>query len=211
MASDHVLYGAPGWGSALAEAMLVLCGVPWRAEDVAGFDRPGPARDRLAAVNPLAQVPTLVLPDGRTMTESAAIALHLGETHPGSGLCPPPDAPDRPAFLRWLLFLAAAVYPTFTYADYPERFAPSAPAELAAGALAWRERLWRQAEAAVADGSWPVGERITALDVYVATMTRWRPGPDWFRREAPRLDGLARRCREDARLRDVWARNFPDG
>ncbi len=58
------LYGTPGWGSAIVEAMLALVGEPYDFVDVEGFDRPGEAHDRLAAVNPLRQVPTLVLDDG---------------------------------------------------------------------------------------------------------------------------------------------------
>ena len=35
---------------------------------------------------------------------------------------PAPGAPERAAFLRWLVFLVANIYPTFTYADDPARF-----------------------------------------------------------------------------------------
>lgn len=58
------LYGVPAWGSAIVETMLALVGEPYDFVDVEGFDRPGAAQDRLAAVNPLRQVPTLVLDDG---------------------------------------------------------------------------------------------------------------------------------------------------
>jgi GST-like protein len=56
------LYGVRGWGSGIAEAMLCLAGQSYDFIDVEGFDHPGPARDRLAAVNPLVQVPALILP-----------------------------------------------------------------------------------------------------------------------------------------------------
>ena len=71
---SYTVFSVPGWGSALAEGMLALCSAPVRIEDVTGFDQPGAARDRLLRVNPLGQVPTLLLPDGTVMTESAAIA-----------------------------------------------------------------------------------------------------------------------------------------
>ncbi len=38
-----------------------------------------------SSLNPLGQVPTLVLPDGRVMTESAAIILHLADQAPQAG------------------------------------------------------------------------------------------------------------------------------
>lgn len=118
----YSVFSVPGWGSVLAEAMLALCPAPARIEDVTGFDQPGAARDRLLRVNPLGQVPTLLLPDGTVMTESAAIALLLSERYPEAGLAPAPGTPLRPGFLRRLVWLAANVYPTFTYGDYPERW-----------------------------------------------------------------------------------------
>ncbi len=90
------LYGAPGWGSAISELMFSLCGEPYRWVDVSGFDQPGEARDRLLALNPLGQVPTLQSEDGAVLTESAAIALMLADRHPA--LIPPHGDPQR-AFL----------------------------------------------------------------------------------------------------------------
>ena len=97
------LYGLPGWGSTLAEGALAWVGAPFDFVAVEGFDQPGPARDRLLAVNPLARIPTLVAPDGEVMTESAAIVLHLADLHPETGLAPPPgDPPNYPFSLRIL-------------------------------------------------------------------------------------------------------------
>ena len=87
------LYGAPGWGSAISELMFELCGEPYRWVDVSGFDQPGEARDRLLALNPLGQVPTLQSEDGAVLTESAAIALMLADRHPA--LIPPHGDPQR--------------------------------------------------------------------------------------------------------------------
>ncbi|WP_410293218.1 glutathione S-transferase N-terminal domain-containing protein [Klebsiella pneumoniae] len=70
--------------------MLVAASTPFDFVAVEGFDAPGPNRNRILALNPLGQIPVLVLADGQVMTESAAIALHLAETHPGAGLAPPP-------------------------------------------------------------------------------------------------------------------------
>jgi GST-like protein len=69
------LYGARGWGSTIAEAALAWVDAPFEFIDVEGFDQPGPQRERLLSVNPLARVPTLVAPDGEVLTESAAIIL----------------------------------------------------------------------------------------------------------------------------------------
>jgi glutathione S-transferase len=42
------------------------------------------------------QVPVLVLPNGELMTESAAILIHLADSHPAARLSPTLDDPRRP-------------------------------------------------------------------------------------------------------------------
>lgn len=205
------LYGVPGWGSVLAEAALAWTGEHYEFVDVEGFDRPGPSRERLLAVNPLAQVPTLVLPDGEVMTESVAIALLLAERRPGSGLAPPPGDARRARFLRRLVWFGAAVYPTFTIGDYPERFAPRDADGLRANALARRIELWRQLEADAGEGPWLLGAAPSALDAFLSAMSRWTPRRAWFDANCPRLARIARAADALPALAPVWRRNFPDG
>jgi GST-like protein len=202
------LHGAAGWGSVISEAMLAFCGAPFDVVDVTGFDSPGPARDRLLALNPAAQVPTLVTPGGEVMTESAAIALLLSELYPDAGLCPAPGSPERARFLRWLVWIVAQVYPTFALTDYPGRWAPEAEAAFAARALAHRQDLWRLFEAAVRPGPWSLGETFSALDIYLAVMVRWRPGVDWFADHCPLVLATARRVQGIDSIAPVLERNF---
>lgn len=203
------LYGARGWGSTLAEGALAWTGVPFEFEDVEGFDAPGPQRDRLLAVNPLARIPTLVSPDGQVLTESAAIVLHLADLHPESALAPAPGDPLRPAFLDRLIWFVSAVYPTFTYRDYPERWAPDAADQLIANVDAFRKSLWRQLEESLGDGPWVLGDRASALDLYVTVMTHWRPRRDWIAEHCPKVHGIALRAGRLPALAPVIARNFP--
>ena len=205
------LYGARGWGSTLAEGALVWSGEPFEFVDVEGFDRPGAARNRLLAVNGLAHVPTLVAPDGQVLTESAAIVLHLAELRPEAGLAPLPTDPLRRAFLDRLIWFVANLYPTFTYRDYPERWAPSATDELIGRVDAYRGLLWLQFEAALGDGAWVLSERPSALDIYVAVMTHWRPRRAWFADHCPKLDAIARRAEVLPQLAPVMQRNFQAG
>jgi glutathione S-transferase len=147
------VFAVPGWGSAIAEAILALCGVIPIIEDVTGFDRPGAARERLLRVNPLAQVPSVILPDGAVMTESAAIALLLAERYPQAGLAPPPGDDLRGPFLRRLVWIVANIYPTFTFGDYPERWVEANPVYFKESVERHRERLWQELEAAVDAGT----------------------------------------------------------
>lgn len=206
---SYTLFSVPGWGSAIAESMLALCSASIKIEDVTGFDRPGAARDRLVRVNPLGQIPTLLLPEGTVMTESAAISLLLSERYPEAGLAPAPGTPLRPVFLRRLIWIAANVYPTFTYGDYPERWVSADVKALKSATDDYRERLWRQFEADVGNGDWVLGAHFSALDVYVAVMTHWRPRRAWFAAECPRLRAIAARVDDHPLLTGVLQRNFP--
>jgi GST-like protein len=190
--SDFILHGRPGWGSAIVEAQLAWYGLPFQLVDSGDLFDSAEARDRLAPLNPLTQVPTLVLPGGRVMTESAAITLHLADLVGRDDLVPGPAAAERADFLRWLVFLVANVYPTFTYGDLPERFvkAEGAGPGFRAELDAYAQRLWAMAEAA-AGAPWFLGERFSALDVYLAVMTHWRPRAEWFAAHAPRLAAAA--------------------
>lgn len=207
---EMVLYGQPGWGSAIAEAQLVFYGLPFRFEAVGDLFASAEARERLRPLNPLAQVPVLVLPDGRALTESAAITLYLADLTGRDELVPDPQTAERPGFLRWLVFLVANVYPTFTYADDPARFVKADEAvrqAFRAEVDAYALRLWGMAEAA-AGRPWFLGERFSALDIYLAVMTRWRPRRDWFATHAPKLLAAADAAAAHAGLAPVMARNF---
>lgn len=204
------LFGRPGWGSAIVEAQLAALGLPFDYEEVPDLFASEEGRRSLARHNPLSQVPTLRLPDGSMMTESAAITLYLADATGRDDFVPPVAHPARPQFLRWLVFLVANVYPTFTYADDPQRFVRDEPAAKEFGATVddYRGRLWRMVEAA-AGAPWFLGERFSALDIYIATMTHWRPGRRWFEENTPRLAAIARGAGEDARFLAVWRHNFP--
>jgi glutathione S-transferase len=110
----YTLYARAGWGSALIETQLAWYGLPYRLEGIGDLFKEEAAGEKLRPVNPLMQLPTLVLPDGQIMTESAAITLYLAEATGRSDLVPPPP---RPQFLRWLVFVPTSTrrtpMPTF--------------------------------------------------------------------------------------------------
>jgi len=205
----YTLFGAPGWGSAIAEALLELGGLPYRIEAIDPV-KPGPDRDRLQAINSLVQVPTLLLPDGKVMTESAAIALHVADHAPGADLVPPAGEATRDAFLRWLVFIVANVYPMYTVGDFPDRWVTgdAAQKELRASTDAYRDKSWRLVEASIAPDPWFLGRRFSALDVYAKVMTHWRPRRDWFAANCPKLMSVALAADKEPRLAKVWQRNF---
>jgi len=208
----YTLFARAGWGSQIVEAQLAWYGLTYQLEEVDDLFVSAPAREKLSAINPLAQLPTLLLPDGGVMTESAAITLHLAEIAKGESLAPAPADPPRPKFLRWLIFLVANIYPTFTYADDPSRFVADEGARkgFKYNVNRYGERLWGMVEDA-ALAPWFLGEAFSALDVYIAAMSQWRPGRAWFADHAPKLTAIAARTDALPALVPVWRRNAPTG
>ncbi|EPE9058201.1 glutathione S-transferase family protein [Klebsiella aerogenes] len=198
------LYGVPGWGSAISEMMLTLADIPYQFINVDGFDQPGAQREKLLAINPLCQVPTLLLVDGCIMTESAAIALMILDKRPD--LAPPAGTPERRQFQRLLIWLVANVYPTFTYADYPERWTLSAPDELRESCQQYRKSLYLWLEQQLTAAPYALGGDITLLDCYIAAMYSWGPRREWFVANTPKFAAVAQAvyCRTELQqvLRD---------
>jgi GST-like protein len=203
------LIATRGAGSTLVEAGYALAGLELRVEYM-DYLEPGPEQERLIRLNPLRQVPTLLREDGSLLTESAAILLHLAESHPRAALAPPPGHPRRAEFLRWLLFINSAIYPTFTYGDEPERWVEDAEAaaQLRASTEQRCQESWKQMEKALQPAPWLLGEAFSLLDLYVGVMSHWRPRRKWFRQHCPKLHAVALAVDARPELAAIWKNNF---
>jgi len=207
----YTLYGAPGSGATPVHAALTLIGAQVETVDIAPWE--GDAeRERVAGVNPMRQVPALVLPSGEVMTESAAILLWLGDRYPEAGLCPAPDDPLRARYLRWMVYLPAAIYSMFWVRDEPSRLVPD-PAAQPAMLERTAERIahcWQLMDSQIDEPApYLLGEKISMLDLYVTVVSRWTPRRRRFYRVAPRMAQVVRRVDADPRLAEFWEARFP--
>lgn len=171
----HTLYGSRGSGSAAIEVALKRCAIPFRVVRASTWEQDS-AIEELANVNPLRQIPTLVLPDGTALSESAAILIHLGLAYPKGGLLPE-RASQRAKTIRGLVFIASNCYAAIGINDYPERWttATTKPA---------REKV-RQAARTGLHRSWEIfadtfdanpylcGDAPGALDYLAAVVSKW--------------------------------------
>ncbi|MFD0389539.1 glutathione S-transferase [Tistrella bauzanensis] len=144
------------------------------------------------------------------MTESAAMILHLADMAgpAGARLAPEPSSPHRPAFLRWLLFLVTEIYPNITIAEHADHLAVPADtiAAFQAAMTARRDDLWRMM-AAEAGSPWFLGERFSAIDLYLAVMSGWAGGRARFAATVPRLGRIADAARALPQVAAVLARH----
>lgn len=201
------LHGCKGCGSTAVEALLEMAGASYERQVFDWDDRA--AWDRLRAINPLAQVPTLVLDDGTIVTESAAIVLWLADRYPSARLLP--EAPgERALAYRWIVSFATNVYGPIIVGDFPSRWVDGDAAQdsLKAKALQRLRDAWLAFEAAIAPAPYLLGERIGALDVYVAMISRWRPGRAWLATNCPKAMASVALTEGHPIVASAWARNF---
>lgn len=205
----YILHGARGSGSSIVEAACAEIGADYQVRDL---DLKGNEQreERYAALNPQRKLPTLEVDDGEIITESVAILLTLDERHREGGLLPPPASKQRAQALRWLLFLAAEMYPIIEIVDYPERFIPAG-----GDAAGTRERAkeiwhtrWLLVEKSITGSPYFLESGFSALDLYVATLSRWDLAREWRREHLPKVEALFAAVSGRPALVPVYARHF---
>ena len=208
----YTLFGFKGSGSASVECALEMTGAPYRIVDAASWEQ-NDALAKLARVNPLKQIPTLQLPGGEILTESAAILMHLGTAFPDSGLLPGTPL-ERDLVLRGLVYIAANCYPCITILDYPERFTTATDdASLAAVRDGTRARLHHHWDIfadlfPVEGGRFIGGGRPGALDLYAAVVSRWGGARKHAQAARPAFSALLERIESHPAVAPVWGRHW---
>jgi GST-like protein len=208
--NELTLYGAKGSGSVAVEAALTLLDIPHTLIEAVTWNDEA-ARERVGAVNPMRQVPTLVHADGGMMTEGAAILLELADRHPASLLAPAPDDPGRAQFLRWMVYVSSAIYSLYWIKPDVARIgAPAGSRNAVIDAVHDRISFcWKNMDAQITPACYLLGDNLTVLDLYVTVVSRFGPWRKRFYASAPRMAEVVRRVDSDPRLAQFWARRFP--
>ena len=174
------LHYYPSTASMVPHIVLEELGLPYERVLVDRTQGVHKAPDYLR-LNPNGLIP--VLTDGDlVLYETAAICLHLCDTHPQAGLAPPLGTPERAHFYKWLMWLTNTLQATLTLYFYPERWVDEGNVAGAAQVKARAERkigtLLDQLDAELARHGqpWFGGVGYSALDAYVFTLCRWTRG-----------------------------------
>ena len=207
----YTLYGSKGSGTAAIEAALAIADIPFRTVDAASWE-PGSEIEELKRVNPLVQIPALVLPDGMIMTESAAILIHLGLAHPASSLLPD-DASRRAQAIRGLVYIVANCYAAIGVIDYPERWCTDADdaikERIRAGTRARLHYLWDVFADTYPAKPFLSGERLGALDLLAAVVSKWSGSRKHLQESRPAFSALLARIESEPRVAPIFARHWP--
>ncbi len=200
------LYGGTGCGSAAVEVMLTLAEVPYDFI-IATLWEPTPALADLQRVNPLVQVPTLVLANGDVLTESAAMMLWLADSVPSMNAS---DSDARAALYRWTVFVPANIYAMFAIRDFPERWVDDAASQvlLKERATEHMKFCYKLMEQALKPAPYLLGATMSALDIYLAMTTQWTPGRNWFNEHCPNIMRAVALTETHPAVARVWERNF---
>jgi glutathione S-transferase len=204
----YTLYARNTAGSMAPEALLAACGA---AHELILVERTadGSWPEAFRQINPRAEVPTLILPGGHIMTESAAMMIHLADLHPDAGLAPAIAAPERACYLRWMLYLATTLYMSDLRLYYPDRYTVDASSAEGIKARALETMMQEYAAYARALGQGPfiLGSRMSAVDIYAAMLCTWSPDvPALFARH-PNLKRMHDAVLETPTIKAVWQRN----
>ena len=117
-------------------------------------------------MNPMGKLPILV--DGDTIvTESAAIALYLGDRYALGRLAPMPDSPQRGTYLRWSLYAPSVIEPGCVANASGWEFRPSQ--------AGWGtyEAMLDTISTAISGGPWLLGETFSMADVIFGGTLRY--------------------------------------
>jgi GST-like protein len=200
------LYGCNGCGSAVVEAILQMAKVDYEFVDAIQWT-PYKRHADLEKLNPLGQVPVLVFDDGAVMTESAAILQYFAEQIPGMV---PSEPKQRAQFLRWLAFIPANVYAVFPFRDFPARWVDDESEQKAfreKTTLRLRE-FWTILENSLSPAPYVLGAQMTALDLYLAMVSRWSPGREWITNSCPKIIPAILLTEQHPVVAKVWEKNF---
>ncbi|MCX5495133.1 glutathione S-transferase family protein [Kaistia dalseonensis] len=136
MAAIHTLYSMQFSGNCYKPRLAMHeLGIPFEIVDFRKGSGQTTSPDFLA-LNPNAQVPLLILPDGRPLSESNAMLLHLAE---GSDLIPV-DRYERALCYQWLFFEQYSHEPVIAVARNWLHYIPGGRETMAHRIEEWREK-----------------------------------------------------------------------
>jgi len=147
--------------------MLEEVGVPYDLKLV-NLEKGEQKDSAFLALNPMGKVPTIVH-RGVVITETSAICMYLADAFPAAGLAPAISDPARGTYLRWFFFAASSLEYALMDKAFPRAGTPHV-GQLGYGTY---ERALGALEHALRPGPWALGDRFSALDVYLGSQMGW--------------------------------------
>ncbi|HEX4331267.1 MAG TPA: glutathione transferase GstA [Usitatibacter sp.] len=122
------------------------------------------------AVNPKGYVPALEISAGEVLTEGPAIVQYLGDQKPASGIVPAPGTLERYRLQEMLGYINSEIHKT-----YSPLFNSATPAEVADDRRAYLKKRYKLLDQKLAGKQYLFGDKFSAADAYLFTVTTWAP------------------------------------
>lgn len=129
--------------------------------------------DSFAQINPVANVPVLI-DNNQTLTEGAAILLHLLNKHP-SYLWPKDDTTAKQRALENIMFANATMHPAYSKLFLAASLMTNTKARQSVFDVATSSinALWQVVEHKLAQQTFLGGEHVSPADIMLAVYSRW--------------------------------------
>lgn len=170
MSQTITFYTNPMSRGQVARWMLEEVGEPYETV-ILEYGTTMKASDYLA-INPMGKVPA-IRHGGAVVTEGAAICAYLADAFPAKALAPPPGDPLRGAYYRWMFFGAGPVEHAVT--NHHLKWDPTPEQSMMVGYGSFAAVL-DSLEQLVSAKSYLLGDRFSALDVYLGSQIVWGVG-----------------------------------
>ncbi|MEG3180609.1 glutathione S-transferase family protein [Sphingomonas sp. LT1P40] len=154
-------YHAPQTRSGRTMWLLEETGLDYETRYVTIQHMDGRGERDAANVHPDGKVPAIVH-DGALLAESYAIAIYVTDLAPQANLGAPVGSPERAAFLTWLAWAATEFESVIFARLYGGGGDPKA-----------YDAVVRRLDAALASGTYLMGDRFTAVDIMIGSTLAW--------------------------------------
>ncbi|HOP19476.1 MAG TPA: glutathione S-transferase family protein [Amphiplicatus sp.] len=164
------IYGDPISGNCLKvrwTADLLGVSYDWIDVDVlSGYTR----SEEFLAINPSGQVPAIVLPDGRSLSQSNAIVLYLASLYDSALV--PKDLFERAKVNEWLFWEQYSHEPYIAVRRFQKAYLGKSDSELDPRLLANGKRALAQMSDQLSRTLFLAGENLTVADIALVAYTR---------------------------------------
>ena len=162
------LYYTPGACSLASHIVACEAGINLQLEKVDLRAKTTSDGTAFSTINPKGYVPALRLDNGELLTEGTAIVQYLADQNPVAGIAPAAGSLDQNRLQEMLAYINSEIHKSFS-----PLFNPSITSEQRIERVAYLHKRYDLIEQRLSKHGYLVGDRFSAADAYLFTVTNW--------------------------------------
>jgi len=161
------LYYSPGACSLSPHIVALEAGIPLELVKVDLKSHTTETGEDFYKIDPKGYVPTLILDDGRRLTEGPAIVQYLADQKPDSKLAPANGTFERYQLMEWLTFINSEIHKSFAplFGGASDEVKNDAKAKIA--------KRFDYVNGELEGKQFLMGDQFTVADAYLFVMLTW--------------------------------------